>query len=99
MLSTAKTRIPWWAWLVSAWSVLVAAAFLGTLVLVLAVTVIETALIVSVILTAPTENPGLARDTVFAAVMIVCNGVVDTRLQSFTFPCRDLGNCQGWACS
>src|SRR5215472_8170592 len=48
----------------------------GTLVLALAVTVIETALIVSVMLSAPAENAGLARDTVFAAVMIVCSGIV-----------------------
>ena len=48
----------------------------GTLVLALAVTVIETALIVSVMLSAPVEKAGLARDTVFAAVMIVCNGIV-----------------------
>jgi Ca2+:H+ antiporter len=48
----------------------------GTLVLALAVTVIETALIVSVMITAPVEKAGLARDTVFAAVMIVCNGIV-----------------------
>jgi len=48
----------------------------GTLVLALAVTVIETALIVVVMLAAPAENAGLARDTVFAAVMIVCNGIV-----------------------
>ena len=48
----------------------------GTLILALAVTVIETALIVSVMISAPNENAGLARDTVFAAVMIVCNGIV-----------------------
>jgi Ca2+:H+ antiporter len=48
----------------------------GTLVLALAITVIETALIVSVMLSAPAENAGLARDTVFAAVMIICNGIV-----------------------
>src|SRR5262245_6338882 len=48
----------------------------GTLVLALAVTVIETALIVSVMITAPAEKAGLARDTVFAVVMIVCNGMV-----------------------
>src|SRR5262247_2613040 len=48
----------------------------GTLVLALAVTVIETALIVSVMIAAPSEKSGLARDTVFAAVMIVCNGIV-----------------------
>src|SRR4029077_5226227 len=42
----------------------------------LAVTVIETALIVSVMVAAPADKAGLARDTVFAAVMIVCNGIV-----------------------
>src|SRR3954469_16011508 len=48
----------------------------GTLILALAVTVIEMALIVSVMISAPVEKAGLARDTVFAAVMIVCNGIV-----------------------
>ena len=48
----------------------------GTLVLAVAVTVIEVALIVSVMIAAPGEKAGLARDTVFAAVMIVCNGIV-----------------------
>ncbi|BCF99439.1 ionic transporter y4hA [Paraburkholderia sp. PGU19] len=48
----------------------------GTLVLAVAVTVIEVALIVSVMLSAGAEKAGLARDTVFAAVMIVCNGIV-----------------------
>src|SRR5207342_2965922 len=48
----------------------------GTLVLAVAVTVIEVALIVSVMIAVPTGKAALARDTVFAAVMIVCNGVV-----------------------
>ena len=48
----------------------------GTFVLAVAVTVIEVALIVSVMIAAPSEKAGLARDTVFAAVMIVCNGIV-----------------------
>ena len=48
----------------------------GTLVLAVAVTVIEVALIVSLMLAAPAEKAALARDTVFAAVMIVCNGIV-----------------------
>ena len=48
----------------------------GTLVLAVAVTVIEVALIVSVMVAQPAEKAGLARDTVFAAVMIVCNGIV-----------------------
>jgi Ca2+:H+ antiporter len=48
----------------------------GTLILAVAVTIIEVALIVSVMVAAPAEKAGLARDTVFAAVMIVCNGIV-----------------------
>src|SRR6266446_815521 len=47
----------------------------GTLLLTLAVTIIEVALIATLMLG---ENPAptLARDTVFAVVMIVCNGLV-----------------------
>jgi Ca2+:H+ antiporter len=52
----------------------------GTLVLAVAVTIIEVALIVSVMVGAPFEKAGLARDTVFAAVMIVCNGMVGLSL-------------------
>jgi Ca2+:H+ antiporter len=48
----------------------------GTLVLAVAVTVIEVALIVSVMVGGGPDKSGLARDTVFAAVMIVCNGIV-----------------------
>lgn len=48
----------------------------GTLVLAVAVTVIETALIISIMVSGAEGNAGLARDTVFAAVMIVCNGIV-----------------------
>lgn len=48
----------------------------GTLILALAVTIIELALIVSIMLTAGAEANALARDTVFATVMIVCNGGV-----------------------
>ena len=48
----------------------------GTLVLALAVTIIEVALIVSMMITGGSDTAGLARDTVFAAVMIVCNGIV-----------------------
>lgn len=52
----------------------------GTLVLAVAVTVIEVALIVSIMIAAPTGKAALARDTIFAAVMIVCNGIVGTCL-------------------
>jgi Ca2+:H+ antiporter len=48
----------------------------GTLVLALAVTVIEVALIVSVMLADGAANATLPRDTIFAAVMIICTGVV-----------------------
>lgn len=48
----------------------------GTLVLALAVTVIELALIVSMMLSGDPAASALARDTVFATVMIICNGVV-----------------------
>jgi Ca2+:H+ antiporter len=47
----------------------------GTLVLTLAVTIIEVALIESVVLR-QNSSPGLTRDTVFAVIMIVCNGLV-----------------------
>jgi Ca2+:H+ antiporter len=48
----------------------------GTLVLALAVTVIEASLIVALMLNGPEAAAALARDTVFATVMIICNGVV-----------------------
>jgi Ca2+:H+ antiporter len=48
----------------------------GTLVLAVAITVIEVALIVSVMLAGGPDKAGLARDTIFAAVMIIVNGVV-----------------------
>lgn len=47
----------------------------GTLLLTLAVTVIEVALIATIML-GDKPAPALARDTVFAVVMIVCNGLV-----------------------
>jgi Ca2+:H+ antiporter len=48
----------------------------GTLILAMSVTVIEVALIVSMMLSAKGASATLARDTVFATVMIICNGVV-----------------------
>ncbi|MHB2169918.1 calcium:cation antiporter [Alsobacter sp. R-9] len=54
----------------------------GTLVLALAVTVIEVALIVSVMVAGGEDKAELARDTVFAAVMIICNGLVGLCLLS-----------------
>ncbi len=48
----------------------------GSLVLAVAVTVIEVGLIVTLMVSGGAEAESLARDTVFAAVMITCNGVV-----------------------
>jgi len=48
----------------------------GTLVLALAVTVIETALVLSMMLAANKASATLPRDTIYSAVMIACNGVV-----------------------
>ncbi|MGH6608884.1 MAG: calcium:proton antiporter [Burkholderiaceae bacterium] len=52
----------------------------GTLVLAVAVTVIEASLIVSVMLSGGETANVVARDAVFAAVMIVCNGIVGSCL-------------------
>ncbi len=63
----------------------------GTLVLALAVTVIEVALIVSIMLGGKGDTAGLARDTVFAAVMIVCNGIVGACLLAGGFRHHEQG--------
>ncbi|MCK1819510.1 ionic transporter y4hA [Streptomyces sp. XM83C] len=52
----------------------------GSLVLAVAVTIIEVALIVTLMLDGGDKSATLARDTVFAAVMITCNGVVGASL-------------------
>jgi Ca2+:H+ antiporter len=49
---------------------------LGTLVLALAVTAIETALIISMMIAGGEDMAALPRDAIYAAVMIICNGVV-----------------------
>lgn len=49
---------------------------LGTLVLAVAITIIEVGLIVVLMLAGGPQTAGLARDTVFAAVMIILNGIV-----------------------
>ena len=48
----------------------------GTLLLAVAVTVIEVGLIVSLMIAGGAATTALARDTVFAAVMIILNGIV-----------------------
>ncbi len=52
----------------------------GTLVLALAVTVIEAALIVSMMLGGGASTATLARDSIFAAVMVICTGVIGASL-------------------
>ena len=52
----------------------------GSLVLAVAVTVIEVGLIVTLMASGGPETDTLARDTVFAAVMITCNGVIGISL-------------------
>jgi len=49
---------------------------LGTLILALAVTVIETALILSMMVAGGQETAALTRDAIYSAVMIICNGVI-----------------------
>ncbi len=49
---------------------------LGAIILALAVTIIEVSLIISVLLGSGDGNSEIARDTVFAAIMIVLNGIV-----------------------
>ncbi len=48
----------------------------GTLVLALAVTVIEVALVLSMMLAGGENAATVPRDTIYSAVMIICNGVV-----------------------
>jgi Ca2+:H+ antiporter len=52
----------------------------GSLVLAVAVTVIEVGLIVTLMVGGGPGTSSLARDTVFAAVMITCNGIVGIAL-------------------
>ena len=52
----------------------------GSLVLAVAVTLIEVGLIVTLMIAGGPDTASLARDTVFAAVMITCNGIVGLSL-------------------
>src|SRR4051812_26705931 len=56
----------------------------GSLVLAVAVTVIEVALIVTLMVAGGKDTATLARDTVFAAVMITANGIVGLALLTST---------------
>jgi len=48
----------------------------GTLVLAIAITVIEASLVLSMMVAGGEHTAALARDTIYAAVMIICTGVV-----------------------
>lgn len=48
----------------------------GTLVLAVAITIIEVALIVSMMLAGGPDKAALPRETIFSAIMIICNGVI-----------------------
>lgn len=52
----------------------------GSLILAIAVTVIEVGLIVTLMISGGSGTASLARDTVFAAVMITCNGILGLSL-------------------
>ena len=52
----------------------------GTLILAVAVTVIEVALIVTMMLAGGADKQTLPRDTIFSAIMIICNGLVGMSL-------------------
>src|SRR5436190_7976015 len=54
----------------------------GSLLLAVAVTVIEVGLIVTLMVSGKGDTSTLARDTVFAAVMITCNGIIGVCLLS-----------------
>ncbi|HKO94421.1 MAG TPA: hypothetical protein VJU61_24875 [Polyangiaceae bacterium] len=66
-------------------------ATLGTLILALAVTVIEVGLIVSMMTNDTPDSATVARDTVFAAVIIVTNGILGISLLLGGLRFKELG--------
>ncbi|MGY4650704.1 Ca2+/H+ antiporter [Mycobacterium sp. URHB0021] len=58
----------------------------GALILAVAVTVIEVGLIVMLMVSGGPDTSTLARDTVFAAAMITCNGIVGLALLVGSLP-------------
>ena len=69
---------------------------LGSLVLAVAVTVIEVGLILAVMAGGGTGSDTLARNTVFAALMITCNGIVGGSIAVATIRGRSVGfNAEG----
>lgn len=56
----------------------------GSLILAVAVTAIEVSLIVVLMVTSESGKPTLARDTVFAAIIITCTGIVGASIVAAT---------------
>lgn len=52
----------------------------GTIILAVAITVIEVSIIISLMLTGGRESSALARDTVFSATMLILNGIIGLSL-------------------
>lgn len=52
----------------------------GTIILALAITIIEVALIISLVVAGGDNAAYLARDTVFAAIMLILNGILGLSL-------------------
>ena len=72
----------------------------GALILAVAVTVIEVGLIVMLMVSGGSDTSTLARDTVFAAAMITCNGIVGPRCSSTHYnQCRVVQTRRHRACA
>jgi Ca2+:H+ antiporter len=52
----------------------------GTIILAISITVIEVSIIVSLMMTEGTEAASLARDTVYAATMLILNGNITNKI-------------------
>lgn len=63
----------------------------GTLILALSVTIIEVAMIVNIMSNSVSAAPSIARDTVFAAIMIVTNGIVGVSILVGGLKHKELG--------
>lgn len=63
----------------------------GTLILAVSVTIIEVALILSLMENQTQDSPTIARDTVFAAIMIVTNGILGISILLGGIKYKELG--------
>ena len=55
----------------------------GTIILAISITVIEVSIIISLMLSEGSEATSLARDTVYAATMLILNGIIGLCLSAF----------------